>query len=1112
MHHTTLCRRLPLFQENMMAKIIALVVVCWGMMPAHRTAQHTAQAQTPSACATVRLTEQNGTFRDRTDDNDEYAPDRDCFWLISPPGARQIRLTFTQFATEEDYDYVTIYDGADTTARILGIFSGLELPPTLVSSGGVMLVRFTTDSFTENLGWTASYFSSARPVSLSITPASITFPSTLFGNTALDSCVISGSGLQGNFRIGAPLGFRVGLAAQGPFVDTLIVPNRDSVVRALRVYVQFHPPAPGEYDGRVLVWNGTGITNTPVSGIAPPAIFWEPSNGPFTGRVNHLALGAQNTILAGTFGGVYRSNSSGAAWLQSNDGLRTSTSQTIRAIVPTRTGIFLGTNNGVYRSLNNARTWQPVNRGLPNRGETNEVYALTGRNDTLFVATEDGIFRSLNNADQWQAVTNPNDDGYVSAMILHKSVLYAAVYVESRRNSRSFIYRSQDLGRTWTADDSFVTAAYVNCFGEQENSVFAGTDGDYIFRSDNDGDWAHLVSGLTDTGGEYVYAISASVGVVYAATYDGVFRLANNGERWEQPISSRKSLNEPYVNTIVANGVEVFAGTDAGMFRSINRGGTWEASNTGLTAAVVTTMRENRGVVFAGTAGSGIWRSNDNGITWISSNTGLRARFINAFAARGRDVFAVSYDDFNSVNPRFVPGVYRSQDNGASWTNVLVDTTIIGAGGVRERRKFRSLIITPRGIFAGGDYGGIWRSTNNSLSWTDVSMRQDEATVTCLVQGLGNSLFAGTDGQGVYRSDDDGRTWIDVSPDITDDSSVVNAMARLGTAIFAATDDGIYRTVTNGRTWLYMDFPDTLLASSLYVAGGVLYAGTYGNGIWRSVDEGFTWEPITEGLAPDTDIYSLVSSGGASGETDLYIGLGGNVIFRSSLQLSANTSRAFFEIPDTLSARPGELVEIPILLKDLQQRPQTLPIVSGVLRFNASMLDPVNEDLRQEAVVGGERLIPFRFRLGDAVGRRQITFRFRALLGNSVATPLTLTSLNSDGVLLIAPKPGIFTLRGLSEAGGTRLFLSERQPILASTAPNPAETITTARYELTETGAAQLMLLNTFGQTVKSFTNAGSLPGEYELAIDVSDVPSGVYFLVLQTPKHRKMQQVNIVR
>jgi photosystem II stability/assembly factor-like uncharacterized protein len=1074
---------------------------------------HTAQAQTPTTCATVRLTEQNGLFRDRTDDNDEYAPDRDCFWLISPPGARQIRLTFTQFATEEDYDYVTVYDGADTTARILGIFSGLELPPTVVSSGGVMLVRFTTDSFTENLGWAASYFSSTRPVTISITPTSINFPPTLFGNTALDSCLVSGSGLQGNFRIGLPRGFRASLLPQGPFVDTLIVPNRDSVVRALRVYVQFVPPAPGQYAGRVLAWNGTGVTNMAVSGIAPPAIFWEPTNGPFTGRINHLALGAQNTIIAGTFGGVYLSNSSGAAWLQSNDGLRTSTSQTIRAIVPTRTGIFLGTNNGIYRSLNNGRTWQPVNRGLPNRGETNEVYALTGRNDTLFVATQEGIFRSLNNADQWQAITNPNDDGYVSAMILHRSVLYAAVYVErSRRNSQSFIYRSQDLGRTWTMDDSFVTSAYVNGFGEQGNSVFAATNGDYIFRSDNDGDWAHLVSGLTDTGGEFVYAVSASAGMVYAATYDGVFRSANNGESWEQPISSRKSLSEPYANTVLANGVEVFAGTDAGVFRSINRGGTWEAANTGLTAAVVTTMLENRGVVFAGTAGSGVWRSNDNGITWSPANTGLRARFINAFAARGRDVFAVSYDGFNPANPRFIPGVYRSQDNGASWTSVLVDTTIIGVGGVRQRRQFRSLIITPRGIFAGGDYGGIWRSTNNSVSWAGVSMRQDKASITCFAQGLGNSLFAGTNGQGVYRSDDDGRTWIDVSPGDTDDAHVVNALARVGTAIFAATDDGIYRTVTNGRTWLNMDFPDTLLASSLYVAGGVLYAGTYGNAIWRSVNEGFAWEPITEGLAPDTDIYSLVSSGGASGETDLYVGLGGNVIFRSSLQLPTNTSRAFFEIPDTLSARPGELVDIPIVLKDLQQRPQVLPIVTGVLRFNASMLDPLSEELRQEAVVGGERLIPFRFRLGDAVGRRQISFRFRALLGNSVATPLTLTSLSADGVLLIAPKPGIFTLRGLSEAGGTRLFLSERQPILASTSPNPAETTTTVRYELTEIGTAQLMLLNTFGQTVKSFANAGSLPGEYELAIDVSNVPSGVYFLVLQTPKYRKIQQVNIVR
>jgi ligand-binding sensor domain-containing protein len=1103
------------------------------------------QAQCGTKEAPTRITAVNGYIRDRADSTvDEYAPDLDCYWLIQPPGARQIRLTFTQFDTEADYDLVTIYDGADTTARVLGIFSGQSLPPTVVSSGGAMLVHFSTDDVTENLGWAANYFSSERPVLLNIFPQNINFGTTIFGSSVLDSLAISGSNLQGNFRVAAPPGFKVGTSRTGPFVDTLLLINTSSVVQSLRVYIQFNPATPDNYFGRVFVWNSTGIASMNVFGTSPPAIYWEPTGGPFTGRVLSLALAAGNTLLAGTFGGVYRSNSNGAAWLQSNDGLRTSASQNIKALITTSQGAFIGTNDGVYRSVNSGRSWQPYSQGLPPR---TEIYALTGASDTLFASTEQGLWFAANG--RWRLLENSGineilSDGetYISALLwdntantliigtandnaeIEEGYLYKATYNKSRGNVEV------------DAENSFYTGYQVLCLAARDKTVFAGTFGSYVYRNDNggEGDWELLSNGLTDEGGASVFSMAVGSDAVYAATADGVFRSATNGDRWEQPVSSRRTLTdqEQFTNAVLVNGADVYVGTDAGVFRSLNKAASWSPVNTGLTAAVVNAIADQGGAIVCATAGSGIFRSTDNGVTWAASNSGLRSRFVNAFASKGRDLYAATYDNALQSSTRLTPGVFRSKDNGASWTQVYVDSTIV-LNGQRMRTPMHAVFASPRGIFAGGDNGVIARSTDNGATWQSIRFRRDNArnvlttqptvttaTVSCFVNGAGATLFAGTkstslsDGAGLYRTDNDGGLWVEVTLATVDSRATeVYSLVRKDNAIFAATDDGLYRTVTNGRTWTWLEaFPDSVLASSFSVVEGLLYVGTVGDGVWRSTDDGFSFEKVADGLNPDADVFALAPNQGA----DLYLGAGGNVVFRSSLQLAFNASRAFLEIPDTLSAAAGEYVDIPIIMRELQSRPQTLPSVSGVLRFNAALLDPVDEmttqDFRQEPVVGGDRLIPFRVQLSDAPGRRLKTFRFRARLGNSVATPLTLTSLSAEGVIVLAPKPGIFTLKGLSEAGGTRLFRADRAPVLLANAPNPANLMTTLRYELTESGQTTLTIKNMFGQTVKSVTNTYTLPGQYDAPIDVADLPPGVYFIMLQTPTYTRTQPMNITR
>ena len=77
--------------------------------------------------------------------------------LIQPTGGGTITLTFTSFATEAGYDFVRVYNGATTSSPLMGTYSGTSLPPVLTSTGGSMLITFTTDGSVTAAGWSANH-------------------------------------------------------------------------------------------------------------------------------------------------------------------------------------------------------------------------------------------------------------------------------------------------------------------------------------------------------------------------------------------------------------------------------------------------------------------------------------------------------------------------------------------------------------------------------------------------------------------------------------------------------------------------------------------------------------------------------------------------------------------------------------------------------------------------------------------------------------------------------------------------------------------------------------------------------------------------------------------
>lgn len=116
-------------------------------------------------CSGVAVfTDAQGQISDGSED-DDYANNTHCGWLIQPEGADKVVLQILALNTEKDADMVVIYDGADNTAPILGEFSGNELPEGVIeSTGSSVFVEFYTDQDAKGMstaetsaGWTIKY-------------------------------------------------------------------------------------------------------------------------------------------------------------------------------------------------------------------------------------------------------------------------------------------------------------------------------------------------------------------------------------------------------------------------------------------------------------------------------------------------------------------------------------------------------------------------------------------------------------------------------------------------------------------------------------------------------------------------------------------------------------------------------------------------------------------------------------------------------------------------------------------------------------------------------------------------------------------------------------------
>ncbi len=243
-----------------------------------------------------------------------------------------------------------------------------------------------------------------------------------------------------------------------------------------------------------------------------------------------------------------------------------------------------------------------------------------------------------------------------------------------------------------------------------------------------------------------------------------------------------------------------------------------------------------------------VWRSEDLGETWTQSSAGL------GYGAEGHDPGAAAVtrvwnltavDDtiFAGVEPA---GLFRSEDGGLTWSHVAGlrehpsrPSWQPGAGGLMLHsivphatdRAIMWVGISAVGVFQTVDSGMSWEARNRgvrAVGSPDEYPETGQCVHKLAIHPDRPEVLYQQNHSGAYRSDDGGMTWNDINDGLPSTFGFPIAVnphdpKMIWTVPLNGDDRGRY--MPEGRAT-----------------------------VWRSVDEGATWEPQTNGL-PGRDAY-----------------------------------------------------------------------------------------------------------------------------------------------------------------------------------------------------------------------------------------------------------------
>ncbi|HRE58212.1 MAG TPA: T9SS type A sorting domain-containing protein [Candidatus Kapabacteria bacterium] len=149
---------------------------------------------------------------------------------------------------------------------------------------------------------------------------------------------------------------------------------------------------------------------------------------------------------------------------------------------------------------------------------------------------------------------------------------------------------------------------------------------------------------------------------------------------------------------------------------------------------------------------------------------------------------------------------------------------------------FSLLQVSDTIIIAGSGGYGTFRSTDNGRTWNRVINSKDGLAIT----QSGTSLYVANE-EGVYRSMDSGATWTKTQQEGLPKNLTITTVKAVDNQLFLGAIEGAYRSQDGGATWSQLTTIGDKEVWSFLSDNGKIYAGTGGQGLYLSTDNGNTW-------------------------------------------------------------------------------------------------------------------------------------------------------------------------------------------------------------------------------------------------------------------------------
>jgi len=565
------------------------------------------------------------------------------------------------------------------------------------------------------------------------------------------------------------------------------------------------------------------------------------------------AVDSSDILYVGLWGkGLKKSLDGGTSWTDANTGLTNFFFNDI--FVSSDSKIYVSTMGGIFLSTNQGASWTTLNNGL---GILNVTCVRQYKTGMLIAGTYgQGIYISTNGGALWTQSNTGLPYRAISSIEISKvGYILASTY-------GSGVYQSHDTAKTWQRANTGITNKYVKSLVRIPiyPQIYAATNGGGVFMSPNEGiSWGEA----EDTTGLLDYGITA---LVIDDDMEEIIGTRNAGiqyfdkylwNQWRTPFQSNVGIT---TLTRSKSGTIYSFGNESQPMRSTNNGRNWTQMTSLRNQTPIKFFTWGNGNIIAQYAPETIKYSSDYGKTW--QNTDLGSKTLKTACSVENNIIFVGTDS----------GLFKST-NGINWTSTSITNPVTGIDYKSGLIAFGTATI-PSGTPPPPPTYSFYISNDYGVTFTKKTYPTDSAAIVRIKVSSDGYIYM-TMGNNLWRSSNQGGKWENVTNGLG--GSINDLALNSSNAIYIATAKGVYHSESKGNFWTYSEVDykniDSIGASkinitgenTIYLLGNIPRSLSMSYGLWRSTDNGASWDSLYEDITSANNI-DLSSDG----ESNLY--------------------------------------------------------------------------------------------------------------------------------------------------------------------------------------------------------------------------------------------------